>query len=169
MNVDAGSAADTEGSTAASLEALSALLLGASSSRALITNMVLRQHGLSWTGFAVLWSVWANNTLPTWQAARAAGISKATLSGVVQTLAARGWLDRAIDPLDRRQVNLTVTDEGARLVQEVFPKFEALLTRMVEGMTPEQLGAMRSSLVELIVHIEDLTDVLDVAELSESA
>ena len=54
---------------------------------------MLREHGLSWTGFVVLWVVWIWDGLETRRAADNAAISKATLTGVVKTLEARGLID----------------------------------------------------------------------------
>jgi DNA-binding MarR family transcriptional regulator len=39
-------------------------------------------------------------------------ISKQAAGQLVDTLVARGYLDRAVDPLDRRRLNVTLTERG---------------------------------------------------------
>ena len=74
-----------------------------------LTNTVLRQHGLTWTGFVVLWVVWIWDGMETRRAAESAAISKATLTGVVKTLEARGLLTRRVSGTDRRLVILELS------------------------------------------------------------
>ena len=86
--------------------AVSSLYRAANAVRLHLTNSVLREHGLSWTGFVVLWVVWIWDGLETRRAAASAAISKATLTGVVKTLEARGLIARRVSDTDRRLVNL---------------------------------------------------------------
>jgi hypothetical protein len=66
--------------------ALSSLYRAANAVRNHITNLVLREHDLTWTGFVVLWVVWIWDGMETRHVAESAAISKATLTGVVRTL-----------------------------------------------------------------------------------
>ena len=63
---------------------------------------MLRAYDITWTGFVVLWVVWIWDGMETRHAAEAAAISKATLTGVVKTLEARGWMRSAGRADDRR-------------------------------------------------------------------
>src|SRR5215469_18071500 len=81
--------------------AVSSLYRAANAVRNHLTNTVLREHDLSWTGFVVLWVVWIFDGLETRHAARSAAISKGTLTGVAKTLQARGWLEWEVDASDR--------------------------------------------------------------------
>src|SRR5215469_1966132 len=93
----------------AAASAVSSLYRAANAVRNHLTNTVLREHDLSWTGFVVLWVVWIFDGLETRHAAQSAAISKGTLTGVAKTLEARGWLRRETDPGDRRLVHLVLT------------------------------------------------------------
>src|SRR5512133_4035743 len=70
--------------------AVSSLSRAANAVRLYPPNSVLRKHGLTWTGFGVLWVVWISDGLETRRAAENAAISKATRTGGVKTLEARG-------------------------------------------------------------------------------
>ena len=98
--------------------AVSSLYRAANAVRLHLTNSVLREHGLSWTGFVVLWVVWIWDGLETRRAADSAAISKATLTGVVKTLEARGLIARRVSDTDRRLVNLELTPSGVALMKD---------------------------------------------------
>ena len=99
----------------AAAAAVSSLYRAANAVRVHLTNSVLREHGLTWTGFVVLWVVWISDGVETRRAAENAAISKATLTGVVKTLEARGLMTRRVGDTDRRLVNLELTPAGLKM------------------------------------------------------
>lgn len=141
---------------APAMHAMSSIHRAANATRTHITNRVLRHHDVSWTGFVVLWSVWIYDGLPTWQAAQSASISKATLTGVVQTLESRGWLERSVDPADRRMVNLRLTDSGNELMEHLFPEVNAVESEVLGALSPELLGTLTERLRLVVERVEDL-------------
>ena len=96
------------------------LYRAANAVRVHLTNSVLREHGLTWTGFVVLWVVWIWDGAETRHAAENAAISKATLTGVVKTLEARGLITRRVSEIDRRLVHLELTPAGLNLMKELI-------------------------------------------------
>src|SRR3954451_5531935 len=74
--------------------AVSSIYRAANAVRTYVTNEVLRPVDITWTGFVVMWVVWIWEGLETRRATEAAGTSKATLTGVVKTLEARGWMEK---------------------------------------------------------------------------
>lgn len=138
------------------MHALSSLHRAANAIRTHMTNTVLREADISWTGFVVLWSVWIYDGMPTWQAAESASISKATLTGVVSTLESRGWITRTTDPQDRRMIDLTLTDAGCELMETLFPQFNALEADIVSALPERKVREMTKSLRRLVKRIEDL-------------
>ena len=134
--------------------AVSTLYRAANAVRAHLTNTVLREYGLTWTGFVVLWVVWIWDGLETRHAAESAGISKATLTGVVKTLEGQGWITRETSATDRRLVNLALTDAGATLMTELYPAFNAAEAEVVACLSQRALGDMTRSL-RLVVNSLD--------------
>src|SRR3712207_3288143 len=126
--------------------AVSTLYRAANAVRAHLTNTVLREYGLTWTGFVVLWVVWIWDGLETRHAAESAAISKATLTGVVKTLEGRGWITRQTSTTDRRLVNLTLTDAGAALMRELYPAFNAAEAEVVSCLSRRAVGDLTRSL-----------------------
>lgn len=135
--------------------AVSSIYRAANAVRAYVTNEVLRPHDLTWTGFVVLWVVWIAEHIETRHAAEAAAISKATLTGVVKTLQARGWIERSGRADDRRLVELSLTPAGITLMEEVYPKFNSIESRVVRGLSSKRRREMTASLRAIVTAIEE--------------
>ena len=140
------------------MHAVSSIHRAANASRNHMTNTVLRPHDLSWTGFVVLWSVWIFDNPETREVADSAGISKATLSGVVKTLVGRGWLERTQSTTDKRFAHLSLTPAGQTLMDEVFPEFNAHEQQLVADLTPEELAVLTKALRQVVTTTESLGD-----------
>jgi DNA-binding MarR family transcriptional regulator len=140
--------------------AVSSLYRAANAVRLHLTNSVLREHGLSWTGFVVLWVVWIWDGLETRRAADSAAISKATLTGVVKTLESRGLIARRVSDTDRRLVNLELTPSGVALMTELYPAFNAAEAEIVQGLSPRSLAHLTDSLRSIVTELETKSRVV---------
>ncbi|MGM0562466.1 MAG: MarR family winged helix-turn-helix transcriptional regulator [Pseudomonadota bacterium] len=69
------------------------------------------------------------------QLGRETAMDPATIQGVVQRLAARGFIDRKPDPLDRRRMVLELTDSGRKLSDSLV---EAAFRVNCEVLSPLQ-------------------------------
>src|SRR6478609_8818131 len=136
--------------------AVSSLYRAANAVRLHLTNTVLRERGLTWTGFVVLWVVWIWDGVETRHAAESAAISKATLTGVVKTLEARGLINRRVSETDRRLVNLELTPEGDALMTELYPLFNAAESEVVGGLSDRNLKDLTRSLRAIVTELEAL-------------
>lgn len=119
-----------------------------------VENSVLREARLTWTGFVVLWVVWIWDELETGHAAAEAGISKGTLTGVVNTLAARGLVERHAHSTDGRRVVLRLTDEGEELMRRLFPEFNAEEAFVTERLAASECRQLADSLRRVVTHVE---------------
>ena len=102
---------------------VSNLFRAANATRNYLERTVLAPHGLSWTAFVVLWVTWIWEPIETRQIAEEGGFSKATLTGVLTTLEAKGLLARERSATDGRLVVVSMTDAGRELMQTLFPEF----------------------------------------------
>lgn len=134
--------------------AVSSIYRAANAVRAHVTNEVLRGYDISWTGFVVMWVVWIHEGLETRYAAESAAISKATLTGVVKTLESRGWIEKRGRQDDRRRVELYLTPSGRALMEELYPKFNAIEATVVQGLSSKRTKEMTSSLRAIVTAIE---------------
>ncbi|NLU70494.1 MarR family winged helix-turn-helix transcriptional regulator [Streptomyces sp. HNM0574] len=118
-------------------------------------NSVLRDAGLTWTSFVVLWVVWIWGEMETRYVAEEAGISKGTLTGVARTLAGRGLLERNSHPDDGRLALLRLTDEGEEVMAELFPAFNAEEAFVTEALTDTENRILADLLRKIVVHTEE--------------
>ena len=111
---------------------------------------VLATDRLSWTAFTVLWVLWVWGEMDSRKLAAAAGVSRPTTTGVVSTLARRSLVRRSRVAVDGRLVRVSLTRSGRRMIEELFPRFNAK-EREVAGLFPgpdqERLADMLRTLV----------------------
>jgi DNA-binding MarR family transcriptional regulator len=79
------------------------------------------------------------------------GVSKQAGGQLVDTLVARGYLDRSVDAEDRRRLTITLTERGrsaAAVVRETVDQVDAQLVRRVGAESFANTLATLASLVE---------------------
>jgi DNA-binding MarR family transcriptional regulator len=135
--------------------AMSSLYRAANAVRNHITNTVLRERDLTWTGYVILWVTWIWDGIETRHAAEAAGISKATVTGVVKTLQSRGWITREVDGTDRRRVHLRVTPDGLALMEDLYPAFNAVESQVVSKLSKRAVADLTRSLRTIVTCLEE--------------
>ena len=95
----------------AAMTAVSNIYRAANAVRNHLERTVLAERGLTWTGWVVLWVIWIWGEVESRHVAEA-GISKGTLTGVQNTLMAKGLVHREGPSQDARRVLLSLTPEG---------------------------------------------------------
>jgi len=115
-----------------------------------LENRVLAPHRLSWTSFVALWVLWVWGEMESRDVAAAVGVTRSTCTGVVTTLERRALVRRTRGTADARMVRVSLTAEGTRLIEQLFPEFnreEAALTAHLSDSQREALaGGLRSLL-----------------------
>jgi MarR family transcriptional regulator, organic hydroperoxide resistance regulator len=134
--------------------AVSSLYRAANAARSHLTNTVLRPHDLTWTGFLVLWLLWIWDRMETRRVAESVGISKATLTGVTNTLVGKGLVVRVPSQVDRRLVELELTPAGQTLMTELYPQFNRAEAELVTGISAEDLAVLTRGLREVVTTAE---------------
>lgn len=79
---------------------------------------------------------------------------KVTIGGVIDRLAAKGLVDRRPSPTDRRAKALSLTPEGAALLDRVRPVVWALQDDILAGLTGEERSCFLDLLARLTVAAE---------------
>lgn len=119
-----------------------------------VERTVLSGYDLTWTGWVVLWVVWVWKDIETRHAASEAGITKATLTGVVGTLETRGLMRRRPHPTDARRVILSLTPKAQKLMTELFPRLNEQEAELVNTLTPGELSALTTALRKIVIGLE---------------
>jgi MarR family transcriptional regulator, organic hydroperoxide resistance regulator len=122
-----------------------------------LENRVLAPHRLSWTSFVVLWVLWVWGEMESRDVAAAVGVTRPTCTGVVGTLERRNLVRRTRGTADARMVRVSLTAEGVRLIEQLFPEFnreEGSLTSHLSGREQEDLAAALRSLLAAVTPTE---------------
>ncbi|GAA3546417.1 MarR family transcriptional regulator [Amycolatopsis ultiminotia] len=85
-----------------------------------LESAVHRPSGWSWPGFRVLFVLWLAGPLAAKRVAELAGMSRAAVSALINTLERDGLATRTRAEHDRRAVTLTLTDAGHHAITTAF-------------------------------------------------
>ncbi len=96
---------------------------------------VLSEYGLSWTSFSLLYDLWIWNSVETKKLAKSAGVTKATVSNITNTLERKELCYRKVDNRDRRITYVTITDKGKKIMEELYPQFHKGEVEIVSSLT----------------------------------
>jgi DNA-binding MarR family transcriptional regulator len=131
---------------------LPALLRAARSVFGAAIRAELEAHGcddLPPNGPFVLGAI-ARTGAPLAQVIRHLGVSKQTAGQLVDTLVARGYLERTPDPDDRRRLVVTLTERGLETAAVVRAAVEEVESDLVRRVGAERLAHTRQTLLALI-------------------
>jgi DNA-binding MarR family transcriptional regulator len=78
-------------------------------------------------------------------------VSKQAAGQLIDTMVVRGYLDRKVDPEDRRRLNVVLSERGraaAKIIRSVIDRIESDLARRVGPEAIEHTRATLSALIE---------------------
>jgi DNA-binding MarR family transcriptional regulator len=116
---------------------------------------VLARDRLSWTSFVGLWVLWVWGELDAHEFADAVGISRPTATGVLRTLEGRGWTERRRNPSDGRGIRVSLTPQGRRKIEQLFPRFNAEEAVLASALTRQQQEQLATVLRRLLRAVTD--------------
>jgi len=73
-------------------------------------------------------------------------VTKGNVCGLIDRLEKLGWVERRPDDHDGRVNRLHLTSRGRRKVEAVLPQHDAVVLRMMQGVSPDQVHALQSVL-----------------------
>ena len=87
-----------------------------------------------------------NGAVPQQALARRLNLDKSTVSRLVDSLVHRGWVERSVNPGDRREVRLTLSEAGQRAVDELAAaaaeKYHGVWERIPPAKRPQVVEAL---------------------------
>ncbi|MBV7328977.1 MarR family transcriptional regulator [Chloroflexi bacterium TSY] len=113
---------------------------------------VLRQYDLSWASFSTLFIVWIWGPIGMSAIAEHQAVSRPTVTSTVNHLEKRGYCLREFASYndDRRTVQVSLTDNGRQLIEEVFPMFNQGETNFVSCLTEDDQTTLANLLRKLV-------------------
>ena len=138
-----------------------------------VSDRSLAGHNISHGRFGVLMLLWrsvqpraarllgAEECVPgprtPAELAEAAGVTRATMTGLIDTLERDGYVQREPDPVDRRQMSVLLTPRGEKFLMEFLPgHFKAIAAIMATLSESE-----RKTLVRLLVKVQQQAAALN--------
>lgn len=115
---------------------------------------VLATDKLSWTSFSSLWVLWVWGEMEVRDLASAVGISRPTATGVVATLKRRVLVKSRPGEHDGRTVFVDLTPKGRRIIERVFPTFNAEEAAVASCLAPEDQDRLAELLRSLLRGVE---------------
>jgi DNA-binding MarR family transcriptional regulator len=88
--------------------------------------------------------------LPLGQLVRDLRVSKQAAGQLVDTLVARGYLERAVDPADRRKLTVALTDRGRAAAQAQASAREAIDADLLARVGEEDVRRTRRTLAAML-------------------
>ena len=107
---------------------------------------VLRESGLTWTGFVVLWVLWIWGEMQTRWLAEEVDVNRSTLTGVLNTLERRGLVMRRDHETEGRLVLAELTADGEQLIADLFPRFNAEEVFVVSALSAREQDQLADAL-----------------------
>lgn len=117
---------------------------------------VHRPSGVTWAGYRVLFAIRAlgqvDQAVRPKDLARFSSVSTAGISSVIDTLEGAGYVRRARDSADRRVTTVHLTEEGCRLVDELYRRNLRREGDWITALTDDEVDTLARLLDKLIAH-----------------
>jgi len=115
----------------------------------------LKSHGLGRSQWQVLFRVRRAGTLAQRDLQQALQVEPATLTGILDVLVAKGWLERSESAEDKRCRVLKLSPAGLALLATIPDPYEGVETRMLAGISDAERARVESVLETMIRNLED--------------
>lgn len=109
----------------------------------------IRQLGLTLPQFDILVTLGNTGGLTPKILCERTLITKGTLTGVIDRLEGKRLIERIPSAEDRRSQIVTLTKQGERLFQQVFPEHLAYIRQAFRGFKGDDYGRIESALCDL--------------------
>ena len=116
----------------------------------------IRSFGLNLTEFAVLELLYHKGDQPIQKIGQKVLLASSSITYVVDKLEEKGLLQRKPCATDRRVIYASLTDDGKKLLDKIFPKHQEAMTEIMGGLTDEEKKWMIQYLKKLGLHAERL-------------
>lgn len=85
------------------------------------------------------------------------GVSTPTVSGIVERVVSRGWLEREHDPEDRRRLLLRITPEGEAVLASLEVPVLQAKAQVLDGLSDDELA----DLARIVERMHEVAQQLD--------
>jgi DNA-binding MarR family transcriptional regulator len=138
-------------------------LLRAGDESVRVKGDIMERHNLSAGRFSVLMALidkgpscsdFQNKTAA--QLAEEADVTRATMTGLIDTLEKDGYVKRYPHPEDRRAVIVKITEAGEAVMHSTLPDFFRIKSRLMETLSQDERKTLVSLLSKIIENAEKM-------------
>ncbi len=115
----------------------------------------IKTYGLNLTEFAVLELLYHKGDQPIQKIGQMVLLASSSITYVVDKLEEKGFLHRKACPTDRRVTYASLTDEGQKLMNEVFPKHAEELKKIMGGLTIDEQKELVEKVKRLGIYAQE--------------
>lgn len=115
----------------------------------------LKAHGLARSQWQVLSHVAAAGTMTQKELQQALRVESATLTGIIDVLVAKGWIERLENPADKRGRLVHLTPEGVERWSKTPNPLDALEARLFAGISDDERECARDVIERMTRNLED--------------
>lgn len=126
----------------------------------LLNRYDLRKHDLTVPQFAILNHATPDG-VPLSEISAQMLCDNSNLTGIIDRLVSKGFIERQPNPQDRRVSLISLTASGSEKLRSIRPRHHALVSRRMQQVGPEQMQQLRDLL-------KTLYDGLQAAEPDEA-
>lgn len=102
------------------------------------SHKLIDKHGLNPTEFGVLELLYHRGRQPIQKIGQKILLRSGSMTYVVNKLEERGYLERVFCTKDKRITYISITEEGAKLIERIFPKHAEQIESLMSGLTVEE-------------------------------
>ncbi|MFF2554162.1 MarR family winged helix-turn-helix transcriptional regulator [Nocardia sp. NPDC058058] len=103
----------------------------------------------------------SDHNLSIGELARLCGVSSRNITGLVDTLAAKGLAERIPDPRDRRGVRVAITRTGREWLESFREPTRRAMDAIFAGFTPDDLAQLRHLCLRVVENQRRIQQYLD--------
>src|SRR5699024_1852720 len=108
-----------------------------------------QQYGLNISEFAVMELLYNKGEQPINRIQERILIANSSTTYILDKLQQKGYIDRKRDENDKRSMKAALTEEGYKLIEEIFPEHSELLASLFSDLSDEELSAFRETLKKI--------------------
>ncbi|MFO8069816.1 MAG: MarR family transcriptional regulator [Alkalibacterium sp.] len=125
------------------------ILLKASASVEKVVKKDMSTYGLNATEFTVLELLYSKGKQPIQKIGQQVLLASSSITYVVDRLEEKGFVNRIADKSDRRVTFCELSDEGEKLMKEIFPRHAEKIAELFEACSKDEILALQSTLKKL--------------------
>jgi DNA-binding MarR family transcriptional regulator len=117
-------------------------------------DLRLKPYGLARTQYIVLRNLSESGSLPMSELLVKLQVEPATLSGIIDALETKGFVERVEDKVDKRRKDVQLTVKGRTLVESIPPPGPVVEKVLRENVNPDDVHILRAVGQQMLSNLE---------------